>query len=105
VVVAPLRLARGIQNKILEAMAMGRPVVASTACAGPIDAREGEELLSAGAPEEFSRVVAGLLATPDRARAIGDAARKRVLARYSWEAHLSGIDRYLDLGEPAGGGS
>jgi len=100
--VAPLRLARGIQNKILEAMAMGRPVVASTACAGPIDARQDQELLSAEAPEEFAAVVAGLLEAPTRARAIGEAARQRVLARYSWDAHLSGIDRYLDLGDPAG---
>lgn len=102
VVVAPLRLARGIQNKILEAMAMGRPVVASTACAGPIDARQDQELLSAEAPEEFAAVVAGLLEAPERAQAIGEAARRRVLARYSWDAHLSGIDRYLELGEPAG---
>ena len=41
VVVAPLRIARGVQNKVLEAMAMGRPVVASAACAGGIDATPG----------------------------------------------------------------
>ena len=53
-VVAPLRLARGIQNKVLEAMAMGRPVVASASCAAPIDAVVGTELLAASDAEGFA---------------------------------------------------
>ena len=97
VVAAPLRLARGIQNKILEAMAMARPVVASTACAEPIDASLGQDLLAAESAAEFATSIDGLLADPSRAAAIGAAARHRVLGRYSWAAHLSGIDRYLRI--------
>jgi sugar transferase (PEP-CTERM/EpsH1 system associated) len=95
VVVAPLKLARGIQNKVLEAMAMARPVVASTTCAQPIAARTGEELVVAEDAAQWVREIDGLLAAPQRAAAIGRAGRDCVLQRFSWEANLQGIDRHL----------
>jgi sugar transferase (PEP-CTERM/EpsH1 system associated) len=95
VVVAPLRLARGIQNKILEAMAMGRPVVAASECAEAIGAAVGTELLSAGDPEAFVREIDALLRSPARAVAIGHAGRQRVLRDYSWSAHLSAFEQHL----------
>ncbi|MBK8745003.1 TIGR03087 family PEP-CTERM/XrtA system glycosyltransferase [Propionivibrio sp.] len=96
VVVAPLRLARGIQNKVLEAMAMGLAVVASQECAGAVDAVPERDFLTAGTVEDYVRQIESLLQNPDYAKVMGKAARDRVVARYSWEAHLSGIDRYLD---------
>ena len=96
VVVAPLRIARGIQNKILEAMAMGRPVVASGSCTEAIDAQVGAELVSAITSDDFLREIGALLTTPARAAAIGVAGRQCVVQNYSWAAHLAGIDRYLD---------
>ena len=96
VVVAPLRVARGIQNKILEAMAMARPVVASRSCVDAIDALNGEELISASEDHDFVREIHALLKTPARAAAIGQSGRQRVVKSYSWAAHLGGIDRYLD---------
>ena len=95
-VVAPLRLARGIQNKVLEAMAMGLPVVASQECAGAVDAVPERDFLTAGTVEDYQRQIESLLHSPERAAAMGKAARQQVLARYSWDAHLSVIDRYLD---------
>jgi sugar transferase (PEP-CTERM/EpsH1 system associated) len=94
-VVAPLRVARGIQNKILEAMAMARPVVAATSCVQAIDARAGEELVSAPDASGFVREITALLKDPARAAAVGQAGRHRVVASYSWAAHLGRIDRYL----------
>jgi sugar transferase (PEP-CTERM/EpsH1 system associated) len=96
VVVAPLRLARGIQNKVLEAMAMGLPVVASQECAGPVDAVAERDFLTAGTAGDYVRQIGCLLQSPERAAAVGEAARERVLARYSWNAHLANIDRYLE---------
>lgn len=93
-VVAPLRVARGIQNKILEAMAMGRPVVASRSCAQAINAK-CDELVCASGTNGFVREMDALLKAPARAEALGRSARLRVLDSYSWTAHLSGIDRYL----------
>lgn len=100
VVVAPLRVARGIQNKILEAMAMARPVVAMAECAAAVDAVQGTELLTADTADGFIAAVETQLAHPDEAAAIGRAARRRVVERYSWDAHMDGIDPYL-TGTPA----
>lgn len=97
VVVSPLRIARGIQNAILEAMAMERPVIATTHSAAPIDADYKTELLTATSHEEFITTIEFHLANPASAMLIGKAARARVIARYNWQAHMSGIDRYLPV--------
>jgi sugar transferase (PEP-CTERM/EpsH1 system associated) len=89
VVVAPLRIARGIQNKVLEAMAMGRPVVASPAAFEGIDAAPGRDLLVADAPEAQAAAVASLLGDAAAARAIGVAARRRMEEAYRWDAKLA----------------
>ncbi|MFY9513328.1 MAG: TIGR03087 family PEP-CTERM/XrtA system glycosyltransferase [Rubrivivax sp.] len=94
-VVAPLRLARGIQNKVLEAMAMERPVVAAAACVEALTAEAGAEILPAESAEDYQRTVQNLLASPDRAHAIGLAGRRRVVESYSWAAHLQRLDRQL----------
>lgn len=99
VIVAPLRIARGIQNKVLEAMAMAQAVIASTTCAEPIDAEPGTELLCATTAEEYIAHINALLAAPAEVQRIGKAARQRVINRYSWQAHLSRIDRFIE--EPA----
>lgn len=96
VVVAPLRLARGIQNKVLEAMAMGVPVVASNECAGPVDAMPERDFLTAGTVADYQRQIERLLQSSEQAAAMGKAARAQVLARYSWDAHLSRIDRFIE---------
>lgn len=94
VVVAPLRTARGIQNKVLEAMAMGRPVVASPQAFEGIDAEPGRDLIVADAAAQAA-AVSELLVDPVRAEAIGAAARARVEARYAWDARLAPLDAML----------
>jgi sugar transferase (PEP-CTERM/EpsH1 system associated) len=101
VVVAPLRLARGIQNKILEAMAMGRPVVATSECAEAIGATAGTELQWAADADAFVREIDALLRSPARAVAIGHAGRQRVLRDYSWSAHLSAFEQHLGAAQVA----
>jgi sugar transferase (PEP-CTERM/EpsH1 system associated) len=96
VIVAPLRVARGIQNKVLEAMSMGRPVVVSTAAAGGVGGDAGREFEVAGEPAEYASKVVALL-EPRAAAAMGAAARARVLADYSWERNLAQFDRLLEL--------
>jgi len=96
VVVAPLRLARGIQNKVLEAMAMARPVVLSAAPAVGLAARDGVECSIADDGDELCRRVVELLGDPSRRAAIGAAARDCVLRAYSWSAHLRTLDWLLD---------
>jgi len=88
--VAPLRIARGIQNKVLEAMAMARPVVASPQAFEGIDAVNGHELIVADAPGDYADSVIALLRTPHPT--MGQAARASVERHYSWPAHLSQIE-------------
>jgi sugar transferase (PEP-CTERM/EpsH1 system associated) len=95
VVVAPLRLARGIQNKVLEAMAMARPVIASPQAFEGIDAVAGSEIVVADGWEAEARAVIELLGDPARGAAIGAAARARVEARYGWAARLAPLDQML----------
>lgn len=97
IVVAPLRLARGIQNKVLEAMAMARPVVASPAAAEGIDAVRGEQLIVAEGTDAEARAIGDLIADPARAKAIGNAARAQMVARYSWPSRLAGLPGILGL--------
>lgn len=95
VVVAPLRLARGIQNKVLEAMAMARPVVASAAAAEGID-HNGTIAVGVTA-EDMVEAVALLLSDREDAAELGIDARARVMARYGWDARLAALDDLLDL--------
>lgn len=99
VVVAPLLLARGIQNKLLEAMAMARPVVASPAAAEGIDATPGDQLLVADGAAAMAAAVADLLADPARGAALGSAARARMVARYGWDAQMAPLADLLELAQ------
>jgi glycosyltransferase involved in cell wall biosynthesis len=95
VVVAPLRIARGIQNKVLEAMAMARPVVASREAAEGIDASNGKHFLIAADPAEEVEKVAALLADPERAQRLGRAARARMEERYRWSETMKDLPTLL----------
>jgi sugar transferase (PEP-CTERM/EpsH1 system associated) len=95
VCVAPLHLARGIQNKVLEAMAMARPVVASPAAAEGID-HDGALRVANGA-EAMAEAVVALLEDRDQASALGLAARRRVIDRYDWDARLASLGALTGL--------
>nr|WP_218939519.1 TIGR03087 family PEP-CTERM/XrtA system glycosyltransferase [Sphingorhabdus profundilacus] len=98
VVVAPLRIARGIQNKVLEAMAMAKPVVASPAAAEGIDAEHGQHFfVEENVGAEAARVCT-LLAEPSSGLSIGKAARAHVMAHYGWRSQLAPLDRLMGLG-------
>jgi sugar transferase (PEP-CTERM/EpsH1 system associated) len=98
-VVAPLRIARGIQNKVLEAMAMARPVVASPAAFEGIEAEPGRDLLVADGPREEASAILRLIEDQARAQAIGEAARLRVETGYRWEARLAPLAELLGAAE------
>jgi len=95
IVVAPLRIARGIQNKVLEGMAMARPVVASPQAAEGIDAQDDLHFLIAANPAEEAAKINSLLADPARAAQLGLAARARMEARYRWSATLAHLPDLL----------
>jgi sugar transferase (PEP-CTERM/EpsH1 system associated) len=98
--VAPLRIARGVQNKVLEAMAMARPVVASPQAVDGI--RPCSELLAwtADTPEASARLLLKLLHEPATAT-LGDALRAHVSRHYSWCENLARVEAILEGGPPA----
>ena len=94
---APLRIARGVPNKVLEAMAMGKAVVTTPAAVTGLRLRPGEDVLVAADPEGMAGAVARVL-EPRFARSIGERARARVVADYAWAPSLRLLD---DLVMPA----
>ncbi len=94
--VAPLRIARGTQNKILEAAAMGVPVVTTPVAAQGVDMRPDQDLLVAGSTDEFVTQVLELMEHPDRRRALAAAARNRILSHHSWQASMERLDDILE---------
>ncbi len=94
VAVAPLRIARGIQNKVLEAMAMATPVVVSPQALEGIEAIPGTDLLLAEDAAAFVTSVSALLTHADTA--IGHVARAKVEQLYSWPSNLARIEARLE---------
>jgi sugar transferase (PEP-CTERM/EpsH1 system associated) len=95
VCVIPLRIARGLQNKVLESMAMGKSVVATPAAVQGIEVASGEHILLAGEPESFADAVICLLRDEISRRRIGAKARDYVVANYGWKAKMTLFDRIL----------
>ncbi|MGB3752859.1 MAG: TIGR03087 family PEP-CTERM/XrtA system glycosyltransferase [Parerythrobacter sp.] len=92
IVIAPLTIARGIQNKVLEAMAMARPVVLSTEAATGIDATDGTHFAIGGDNRALVDATLALLADPAWRDAMGAAARQYVVMHQGWNAMLAPLD-------------
>ena len=93
--IAPLDIARGTQNKILESMAMGVPVVCSRQAADGVDAVPGEHLLACATREEFLRSIIAVLQSPARRAELALAGRARVLSHHSWSASMRRVDALI----------
>ncbi len=94
-VVAPLLVARGIQNKVLEAMAMAKPIVASSGALTGVNAPEDAAIV-ADDPIAMAQAICELLADDDRRTHFGAAARKFVKTEFTWDAGLARFDHALD---------
>jgi len=94
--IAPLRIARGIQNKVLEAMAMGLPVVGTRCATQGVDGEPGRDYLVAEDEQEQIEAVCALLRDPERARNLGRNARAFVEQHYDWETCLRPLDAILE---------
>lgn len=100
-VIAPLHIARGIQNKVLEAMAMAKPVVATREAARALAAKPGEHLWVENEPARFATAVIAALQGAER-ETIAAKARKYVEDHHDWPTLLQDVDRYLESLNPAG---
>jgi polysaccharide biosynthesis protein PslH len=97
VVVAPLCIARGIQNKVLEAMAMAKPVVVSAAAAEGINAKDGQHFIIADDDVAQANAINALLADKSLRHRLGKAARSHVVNQYGWAQQLQSMDAIMQL--------
>jgi len=86
VVAVPLRMGSGTRLKVLEALAMGRPVVTTRLGAEGIDVRDGEHLLFADGPGDFADALVRVLQDTELAQRLSAGGRRLVEERYGWEA-------------------
>jgi sugar transferase (PEP-CTERM/EpsH1 system associated) len=96
VVVAPLRIARGIQNKVLEGLAMGLPVVGTTAATQGVGGVPGRDYLVADEPEAMSAAIIGLLRNDPERRALASCGRAFVEGRYVWDRAMDPLEQLVD---------
>jgi glycosyltransferase involved in cell wall biosynthesis len=95
VCVCPMRYGAGMKNKILAAMAMGKPVVSTSVGLEGIEVRPGHDVLRADTPREFADEVASVLTTESLARRLGESGYRLVKERYSWTARAESLERTL----------
>lgn len=93
--VAPLSIARGTQNKILEAMAMGVPVVTSPQAAGGVDAEDGAHFLVAGRVDQYVEHVLTLMDNPAERQRLAEAGRARMLSHHNWDSSMRRLDAII----------
>jgi sugar transferase (PEP-CTERM/EpsH1 system associated) len=94
--IAPLRIARGTQNKILESMAMGLPVVATPIAAKGVQAVPGRDLLVAPEPATFASHIVALLQNPGLRAQLSAAGRRQVAEAHDWSRSMRILDGVLD---------
>jgi polysaccharide biosynthesis protein PslH len=94
--VAPLEIARGTQNKILESMAMGVPVVCSRQAGGGVDAVPGDHLLTADSADAYVAAIMSLVEFPSKRSNLAAAGRARVLSNHSWASSMRRLEEMLN---------
>jgi len=94
--VAPLNIARGTQNKILEAMAMGVPVITSSIAAGGVDAVPGEHLIVTTGSAECADAVLRIMSDKAERARLAAAGRARVLSHHAWPASMQRLDAIVE---------
>jgi sugar transferase (PEP-CTERM/EpsH1 system associated) len=96
VMVAPLNIARGTQNKILEAMALGVPVVTSRIAAGGVDAHDEKHFLVATSHEGQADAGVRLLSKPGERQRLAAAGRARMISHHSWHGSMKRLDAIIE---------
>lgn len=95
--VNPLRAGAGLQNKVLEGMACGLPMVVSPVANEGIKAVSGTHLLVEESAAAFSDSVSRLLLSAEERRALGGSARRFIEDNWSWDVHFSRLEEFLEL--------
>lgn len=103
VAIDPLRIGAGLQNKVLEGMSMGLPMVITSIANEGIQANDGQNILIADTPQAFAEQTIALLQDAQRREQLGAAAREFIVENWSWEKHFGDLEEMFAslVGEPA----
>ncbi len=99
--IAPLQIARGVQSKVLEAMASGRVAVCSPGAAEGIHGNDGEHLLVCRSPQEWATTLEEIIHDRQRRTTIAASARQRIEAMYPWEKCYQPLEQLIEGETPA----
>jgi polysaccharide biosynthesis protein PslH len=91
-VVAPIRMGSGTRLKVLEALAMAKPLVSTPQACEGLDLVDGRDLLIAGDPAQFADVVLRVLTDQAYGERLGQAGRTIVAARYGWDSSVAQLE-------------
>jgi sugar transferase (PEP-CTERM/EpsH1 system associated) len=105
VCIVPLRIARGVQNKVLEAMAMGKAIVCTPQALEGIEAVPERDVLTAEDEKSFSEAVLRLFKNKDLRERLGRQARQFVEKNHSWDSNLAILDSILTSFSRSGAGA
>ncbi len=94
--VAPMQIARGIQNKVLEALAMAKPTIVTQEALAGVNAPVGEAVLLASAPQQWCDAITMLSANPEKSAAMAAAGRRFVEAQFGWPAKLLQMEKLIN---------
>jgi sugar transferase (PEP-CTERM/EpsH1 system associated) len=92
---APMLTSIGLQNKILQAMAMKVPTICSSLANNAVKAENGIAIIEVNTPEEYSKNILHLLNNPSKAEQIAENAYKFVLERFNWEAQNEKLEKFI----------
>jgi len=98
--VIPLRIAAGVQNKVLEAMAMARPVITTEKAFEGIQGKPGVHALVEDDPRRFADKILQLLDNENKGAVLAGSARNFILENYNWQTNITILERLL-ISEPA----
>ena len=93
VAVSPIRYGAGIQNKVLEAMAMGTPVVSTRQAVSALAVQPGTDILVGDSPAEIAAAIVSLLENPELQTAVGASGRQFVERHHSWDAAAQTLEK------------
>jgi sugar transferase (PEP-CTERM/EpsH1 system associated) len=93
--IAPMQIGTGLQNKILEAMAMKIPCITSPLAFQALNARDGEDILVAQTPKEYAAHIMMLLGNPEKAAKIAQSGYDFVHRNFNWETETEKINKLI----------
>lgn len=93
--IAPMQIGTGLQNKLLEAMAMKIPSITSPLAFSALGATDGKEILVGNTPEEYAKLICQLLEDKALSEKIAEAGYRFVLEHYNWEPATAELDRIM----------